>query len=446
MYLCFFDKVFYLTSLLYLSTFRTAKRLTFHAVIMKHTFSYFSVFCVFFILTACSHNLNKTITAEPQSTKFNFPASLKVNAIQVLGTHNSYARPVDTAVLNYVDPILQKLMSGYLANLKGDAKAKYEENHPYNLKMSELLAYDHPNFDEQLNAGIRSLEIDIYNDPTGKRFDEPAAYALLKKKGYTNLAPYDTTGLSAPGFKVMHIADLDFRTHYTTFQRGLKALKSWSSAHPKHIPIFIMVEAKDRGIPIFPNAAQVLPFDEQAYDALDKEIFDILGKENIITPDVVRGKYPTLEAGILANNWPLLSESLGKFIFLLLPTAAGLSDENNYVKGHPSLEGRAMFVQSVPGQSFAGFLLLDNALIRKTEIQDYVKKGYLVRTRADIDTYEAKVNDLSRAKAAFESGAQVVSTDFFKKGNAYGTDYVVVLPDGGNARINPINGSILKQK
>ena len=391
-----------------------------------------------FTLVACNQNLNKTITAESQDAAFTFPAYLKVNAIQVLGTHNSYAKPVETAVLNYVDPILEKLMAGYAASLKAEEKAKYEEYHPYNLKMSEALAYNHPNFEEQLNAGMRSLEIDVYHDPTGNHFNQPAAYALLQKKGKTNLAPYDTTDLSKPGFKVMHIADLDFRTHYTTFQSALQALKTWSVAHPKHIPIFIMIESKDRGIPIFPNAAKVLPFDEQAYDALDKMIFDVLGKENIITPDVVRGKYPTLEAGILANNWPLLSESLGKFVFMLLPTAAGLGNDNDYIKNRPSLEGRAMFVQSNPGQSFAGFLLLDNALMRKTEIQDYVKKGYLVRTRADIDTYEAKVNDLSRAKAAFESGAQVVSTDFFRKGNAYGTDYVVKLPSNGVARISPV--------
>jgi hypothetical protein len=406
---------------------------------MKHLIS-IGLALLLFLGFACNSNLSKSLQAEGQNAKLTFPASLKVNEIQVLGTHNSYARPVDTAVLNLVDPILEKVMGGFLTNMKPAEKAAYEENHPHNLKMSEMLSYNHPNFQEQLNAGMRSLEIDVYNDPQGNLFSHPAAYAVLAKKGKTNLASYDTTDLSKPGLKVLHIADLDFRTHYPTFRLALKALKSWSDANPKHVPIFIMIEAKDRGIPILPGSAKVLPFDEQAYTELDNDIFTILGKDKIITPDVVRGNYPTLEAGILAKNWPLLSQSLGKFVFMLLPSAGGFSLDTPYLKGRPSLEGRAMFVQSMPGQPHAGFLLLDNALLRKNEIQDAVKKGYLVRSRSDIDTYEAKVNDKTRAQAAFESGAQVISTDYFKLGNAYKTDYFIVLPGAQAARINPVNG------
>jgi hypothetical protein len=68
-----------------------------------------------------------------------------------------------------------------------------------------------------------------------------------------------------------------------------------------------------------------------------------------------------------------------------------------------------------------------------------VKQGYLVRARADIETWEAKTNDPSRAKQALASGAQIVSTDFYKSGNAYGTDYLVQLPGGAAMRCNPVN-------
>ncbi|MFM9726241.1 Ca2+-dependent phosphoinositide-specific phospholipase C, partial [Streptomyces scabiei] len=57
----------------------------------------------------------------------------------------------------------------------------------------------------------------------------------------------------------------------------------------------------------------------------------------------------------------------------------------------------------------------------------------------DIETYEAKVNDMSRAKAAFKSGAQVISTDFYKPGNPYGTSYKVTLPEGVDYLCNPVN-------
>ena len=47
---------------------------------------------------------------------------------------------------------------------------------------------------------------------------------------------------------------------------------------------------------------------------------------------------------------------------------------------------------------------------------------------------------MSRAKAAFESGAQIISTDFFKEGNTYGTDYRVKMPNEKPLRLNPIIG------
>jgi hypothetical protein len=100
-----------------------------------------------------------------------------------------------------------------------------------------------------------------------------------------------------------------------------------------------------------------------------------------------------------------------------------------------------MFAQSSPDSEHAAFLLLDNAIVRQEEIQRYVQQGYLVRARADIETYEAKVNDPTRADAAFSSGAQVVSTDFYQPGNAYGTDYYVQMPGGSVARCNPVNGA-----
>lgn len=369
------------------------------------------------------------------------PAGLKINQIQVLGTHNSYAMPVDPVVLELMNPIFEKMMSNYFANISEEQIAKFKEYHPNKMSFKEMLKYDHPNFPAQLNAGLRSLEMDVYYDPTGNRFTKPASYEVLKQKGATNLAPFDSESLKKPGFKLLHIADIDFRTHYPTYEMGLKDLKKWSDANPTHTPIFIMIEAKDSGISVLPNSAEILPFDEKAFAELDSVTVAILGREKIITPDDIRGNYKTLEEAVLAKNWPTVKVSLGKFVFLLLPSAAGMSSKNEYIKNHPNLENRIMFVQSEIGQPQAAFLLLDNSIIRKNDIQDAVKKGYLVRTRSDIETYEAKVNDMSRANAAFESGAQVISTDFFKKENTYGTEYQVKTPNEKPVIQNPINSN-----
>lgn len=398
---------------------------------IKKTFTLLLAFAG--LLASCT---NDRITVDGVS----FAKSTKINEIQVLGTHNSYAKPIDTAILSYMDPIMAKMMTQYIANMTDTQRARYFEYHPNRVPMSEGLAYDHPDFPTQLNAGLRSLELDVWYDSTGNRFNRPAAYTYFRQKGQNDLLPHDTTDLDQPGFKVLHIADVDFRTHYTTFERALQALKAWSDAHPKHTPIYIMIEAKGRSLPIFPNPTPVLPYTVKAFDELDQAVFDVLGREKIITPDDVRGDFNTLEAAILAKNWPTLEASLGKFVFMLLPTTGGLGKDNLYVKDRPSLEGRAMFVRSEMGQPYAAFLLLDNSIIRKEDIQSAVRKGYLVRTRADIETYEAKTDDLTRANAAFESGAQVISTDFFRAGNVYGTNYVVEMPNGQPVRANPVNG------
>lgn len=367
------------------------------------------------------------------------PKDLKINEIQILGTHNSYAQPVDPQVIEAAAPMLDAMMGQFMKTMTPEMKAGFEENHPNGMKFSEALNYNHPPFPDQLNAGMRNLEIDVYYDPKGGKYTTPAAYEYLKAKGITKLAPFNTEGLDKPGFKVQHMSDYDFRTHYPTLKGALTALKKWSDENPDHVTIFIQMEVKDTGIPIFPGSEPVLKFDAAAFDALDKEIIEVLGADKIITPDAVRGKYKTLNEAVLAKNWPTVNASRGKFIFMLLSSTAGIESNDSYTKGRPNLEGRPMFVNSEPGQSFGAFLLLDNAIKRQEDIKKYVQQGYLVRSRSDIETYEAKVNDQTRAKAAFDSGAQVISTDFYKPGNIYNTPYFVQLPGGGVARCNPIN-------
>jgi hypothetical protein len=47
-----------------------------------------------------------------------------------------------------------------------------------------------------------------------------------------------------PGFKVMHVQDIDYRSVCQPFSACLKEVRAWSHAHPHHIPIFILVETK----------------------------------------------------------------------------------------------------------------------------------------------------------------------------------------------------------
>jgi hypothetical protein len=110
-----------------------------------------------------------------------------------------------------------------------------------------------------------------------------------------------------------------------------------------------------------------------------------------------------------------------------------------YVDGHPSLEGRVLFTDSSPGQPEAAFMKRNNPVSGFEEIQDLVQRGYIVRTRADADTLEARFGVTGRRDAALESGAQFVSTDYPVPDPDFGTGYFVEIPDGAPARCNPLN-------
>jgi len=382
--------------------------------------------------------------ATPEDPQVTPPSQdLRLNQIQVLGTHNSYALPLDPALAKFLDRIIAPGMRDMLARMDEESRESFLEYHPNfdELSFSEGLNYGYPEgLAAQLGAGLRSLEIDVFFDPEGGKFLRPAGYELLKQQGVPAeaLAKHDTEYLEKPGFKVLHVADVDFRSTCNLLTACLSQLRDWSDANPKHAPVFILLETKDAGFPGFPGGAEVLPFGGDAFDALDAEIVSVLGRDRIITPDDVRGNHATLESAVLNQNWPALEDCRGKFVFLML-TASDVGGLSAYYEGRPNLEGRVAFLRSEPGQAHAAFLLLDNAFVRAAEIKELVRKGYLVRTRSDIETYEAKINDLSRAEAAFASGSQIVSTDFYKPGNVYGTDYVVELPGGGDWRCNPVN-------
>lgn len=86
----------------------------------------------------------------------------------------------------------------------------------------------------------------------------------------------------------------------------------------------------------------------------------------------------------------------------------------------------------------AAFVMIDNALTRGDEIRQLVAQGYLVRSRADIDTGEARRDDTRRRDAALASGAQIISTDYPFAPNIFGNGYVVP-PFPGGLRPNPVN-------
>lgn len=329
---------------------------------------------------------------------------VRLNQIQVLGTHNSYHLAPKPAVLEGLTP-----------------------------ERRQGLEYTHKTLTEQLSAlGVRQFEIDVFADPEGGRYARPAAYKLT--------GDAVDPAMEKPGFKVLHVQDLDVRSTCPTFVACLTEIKTWSTANPGHLPVMIMIEAKDSVIQNRPNFEFVKPHQIGApeLDALDAEIRSVFPADRVITPDSVRGDHATLDEAIRKSGWPTLRQARGKVMFAMDNTDR---KRDEYLKGHPSLRGRMLFVTAPAGDPATAFLKLNEARGPAEEkIREQVKAGYLVRTRADEPTAEARSGSTVRKDSAFRSGAQFVSTDY-PEVSPFGSGYVARLPGpaGLIARCNPVN-------
>lgn len=341
---------------------------------------------------ACAQSL------EPKAT-----AGLHMNDIQAVGTHNSYKIAIPPKELALIAA----------RNAQG-AKA---------------LDYGHLPLATQLDLGMRQLEIDFLYDPDGGRYAHPRLPQLSGE-------PYDATDMDKPGFKVLHMPDADVRSHCHTFVQCLTQIRDWSDAHPDHVPLLIMMNAKD-GAPSLDGGVTPLAYDAKAFEALDAEIRSVFGPERLITPDQVRGPHKTLREGAMAGGWPTLEAARGKVFFALDEGPAKVAI---YMRGHASLEGLPVFVNSVSeAADHAAYFTLNDPVKQFERIQAAVKAGFVVRTRADDSTTEARRNDLSRFTKALASGAQYISTDYPTPRPEW-SPYQVRLPDGVAARANPLRG------
>ncbi len=298
---------------------------------------------------------------------------------------------------------------------------------------AESIDYGHRPLSEQLDAGARQLEIDIYHDPEGGRYADPAG---LRAAGVA-LDPARRAAFAGPGFKVMHIQDVDVFSTCVRLVDCLGAIRRWSLAHPDHAPILLMFNAKTDDSPVA-GGTPALAFDAAAFDALDAEVRSVFPPGALITPDDVQGRYPTLREAVLAGNWPTLGAARGKVLFALdeppEKTAA-------YRGARRSLEGRVFFVDADPSSPVAAYMTINDPVADAARIRTAVRQGFIVRTRADSGTVEARQNAAGRRAAALASGAQYVSTDYLWPDPRFPGGYQVRLAAGAAAECNPVRAA-----
>jgi hypothetical protein len=326
-----------------------------------------------------------------------------LDEIQLLAAHNAYHQRGEPALLKAISDNLPSL--------------------------TPTIDYEHPTLTEELDLGLRSMELDVFEDPDGGRYASPKAIPLL------GLKPTDPA-MATPGFKVFHIQEVDYRSSCPTFVTCLTELERWSAAHEGHVPIVVHLEVKDDTIPDPLNLGfvQPIPSTGATFTALEAEIRSVLDERQIVTVADVQGDHDTLGAAVAADGWPDLDALRGRFVFVLDDHAA---KRELYRTLHPDTRDRLIFVDAVPPDADAAFTVINDPVADGARIKELVAQGILVRTRADADTAEARAGDTTRRDAAFASGAQIVSTDYERADPRF-PGYVVALPGGGEARCNPV--------
>jgi hypothetical protein len=83
-------------------------------------------------------------------------------------------------------------------------------------------------------------------------------------------------------------------------------------------------------------------------------------------------------------------------------------------------------------------MIINDPIKYQGRIRDLVRQGYIVRTRADEGTTEARRNDMNRFHAACSSGAQIISTDYYRASTLFRSDYVIRFAGGEYWRANPM--------
>lgn len=301
-------------------------------------------------------------------------AAVRLNQLQVIGSHNSYKTGLDEQVANKLD----ELQTGF----------------------ADKVSYAHPTLSEQLDLGLRQLEIDVLADSQGGRYANPLSQAWTKNPLYSNVQKQQ---LAKPGFKVLHIPDVDVSSHCVLFAECLTQLKNWSNQHPHHLPIYILFNVKETR---WKNIAGVQPelFSVSHYQALSKEIAKVLGQEKLLTPANIKQPNQDLAESIKSQGWPKLESVRGKFVFIF--------DANErQLQCFEQVSSPNMFAAWPASHPNAAFLLFNNPQQQHELITQAVAQGFIVRTRAD--EFNAQKSPHNRAKSAITSDAQIISSDFY---------------------------------
>lgn len=332
---------------------------------------------------------------------------LRLDQVQLIGTHNSYKLEVDDGI----DHVM--LETGY----REDERFGAED-------LVYRLAYHHPPLEVQLDLGVRFLELDVHADPAGGLYAEPGGYIAMAEFGLQPNAPFDTQGVMRdPGFKVLHVPDWDFLSSCATLKICLRTIVDWSAANPGHLPIILRLEPKERTMPplVGMDGPTVVPeFDEALWRALQREILEVVPRDQLFVPSAWDGA------------WPTIADLRGRFMLVL---GGGRSVAERYAAA--AGEDRLIYTfyeQRLVGEHGASLARLSGRVDPATY---EAPSGALVFAYTEtVNTHEARENDVSRRDALFASDANVLFTGYAIPDPRF-SPYRVRFENGTYARPHP---------
>lgn len=296
---------------------------------------------------------------------------VKFNEVAFIGTHNSYQKACV--------PARQQLFESVSTVTFGLVKA-------------EKARFSSDYLTDQLNLGIRSIELDIET--------------IVKDDNVS--------------FVCTHEPIFDSTSHCYNFELALEELKLWSDANPNHLPVTVIIEPKKAFIP----EKNMRYFTCEYANLLGELAEDVLG-DTLLTPADMLRDYGSFGEMRTADDWLTLNETKGKIMLLLHETSV----TEDYINQDNSVKSQAMFPMLRYGDSnrdCASFLIINKANDIKEQAAEVLSKNLIIRTRSDnYGSYNE--ND---SQIALASGAQIVSTDYPPKADRTEVERVVTFGDG----------------
>lgn len=280
----------------------------------------------------------------------------RYDALSFLATHNSYqTRSVSSYVhaCNALSEIIPDLIQPGSGTL------------------------DQETLTDQLNVGIRSMELDV---------------EASRVFGNTR-------------FLCMHSPVIDMSTNAYDLSLALREIALWSDNNPDHLPITLILEPKVKFVPM----ASLRFFNLEYANALDVVLRESLG-DKLFTPADMLREYENFSEMRRADDWCKVRDMLGKVLVLFHYDWSEKGEIlNAYMAQDESFRTQAMFPLHVDSSLLNACFLAFNDPATILSLQDSLKAHHFVmRTRVD----EHPLYSDERREQAMESAAQILTTDY----------------------------------